>query len=75
MMVLPLQSLRDLKWDDKVKVGVVGTVQSLRSRIKYVVPMRFGDIPVLISNTMVKPKAADGTILETVWESRWVPHY
>ena len=37
--------------------------------------MRFGDIPVLISNTMVKPKAADGTILETVWESRWVPHY
>ena len=53
----------------------MGTVQSLRSRIKYVVPMRFGDIPVLISNTMVKPKAADGTILETVWESRWVPHY
>ena len=74
-MVLPLQSLRDLKWNDKVKVGVVGTVQSLRSRIKYVVPMRFGDIPVLISNTMVKPKAADGTILKTVWESRWVPHY
>ena len=25
------------------------------------------------SNTMVKTQAADGTILETVWESRWLP--
>ena len=37
------------------------------------VPMRAGDIPVPIPNTMVKPRTADGTILETVWESRWVP--
>ena len=29
--------------------------------------------PVPIPNTMVKTQAADGTILETVWESRWVP--
>ena len=29
--------------------------------------------PVLIPNTMVKTIAADGTILETVWESRWLP--
>ena len=28
---------------------------------------------VLILNTMVKTQAADGTILETVWESRWLP--
>ena len=37
--------------------------------------MRPGDTPVPISNTMVKTWSADGTILETVWESRWVPIY
>ena len=35
--------------------------------------MRLGDTPVLIPNTMVKTQAAGGTILETVWESRWLP--
>ena len=35
--------------------------------------MRFGETPVPIPNTMVKTKAADGTALETVWESRWPP--
>ena len=35
--------------------------------------MRFWETPVLIPNTMVKTQAADGTILETVWESRWLP--
>ena len=35
--------------------------------------MRIGDTPVLIPNTMVKTYAADGTILETIWESRWLP--
>ena len=29
--------------------------------------------PVLIPNTMVKTQAADGTMLETVWKSRWLP--
>ena len=37
------------------------------------VAMRLGDTPVLIPNTMVKTQAADGTILETVWESGWLP--
>ena len=37
------------------------------------VSMRPGDTPVLIPNTMVKTRSADGTILETVWESRWMP--
>ena len=37
--------------------------------------MRLGDTPVLIPNTMVKTQAADGTILETVWESRWLPDF
>ena len=35
--------------------------------------MRFGETPVPIPNTTVKTKAADGTALETVWESRWLP--
>ena len=39
------------------------------------VSMRPGDTPVLIPNTMVKTRSADGTILETVWESRWMPLY
>ena len=39
------------------------------------VAMRAGDTPVPIPNTMVKPQAADNTILETVWEDRWVPGF
>ena len=35
--------------------------------------MRFWETPVHIPNTMVKTEAADGTALETVWESRWLP--
>ena len=37
--------------------------------------MRHGGTPVPIPNTMVKTMTADGTILETVWESRWLPDY
>ena len=35
--------------------------------------MRLGDTPVPIPNTMVKTRTADGTMLETAWESRWLP--
>ena len=42
---------------------------------KLLVAMRLGDTPVLIPNTMVKTQAADDTILETVWESRWLPDF
>ena len=35
--------------------------------------MRLGDTPVPIPNTMVKASAADGTMLATAWESRWLP--
>ena len=35
--------------------------------------MRPGVTPVPIPNTMVKTRAADGTMLETAWESRRVP--
>ena len=33
-----------------------------------------GETPVPIPNTMVKTQAADGTALETMWESRWPPN-
>ena len=37
--------------------------------------MRLGDTPVPIPNTTVKTQSADGTMLETAWESRWVPDH
>ena len=37
--------------------------------------MHPGVTPVPIPNTMVKTRAADGTTLETMWESRWSPEY
>ena len=40
---------------------------------EYPVPMRPGDTPVPIPNTPVKTRSADGTMLETAWESRRVP--
>ena len=36
--------------------------------------MRLRETPVPIPNTMVKPETADGTTLETAWESRWLPN-
>ena len=39
----------------------------------HLVPIRPGDTPVPIPNTMVKTRAADGTMLETAWESRRLP--
>ena len=35
--------------------------------------MRLKETPVPIPNTQVKIKSADGTSLETDWESRWLP--
>ena len=37
--------------------------------------MRAGGTPVPIPNTTVKTCAADGTMLETAWESRWLPEH
>ena len=39
------------------------------------VAMRLWETPVPIPNTTVKTQAADGTALETMWESRWAPDY
>ena len=37
--------------------------------------MRPGETPVPIPNTTVKTRAADGTALETMWESRRAPEF
>ena len=37
------------------------------------VSMREGVTPVPIPNTTVKTLAAENTMLETAWESRWLP--
>ncbi len=43
-------------------------------RTNFSVAIRPGETPVPIPNTMVKTWEADGTALETVWESRWLPN-
>lgn len=40
---------------------------------RLLVAMRLGGTPVPIPNTTVKPKTAESTALETVWEGRWPP--
>ena len=47
----------------------------LKGTKKLPVAMRLGETPVHIPNTMVKTQAAHGTMLETAWESRWVPDF
>ena len=61
--------------------GIVGSNVSFHSYLSWVSPPRAGfpvamrvrATPVPIPNTMVKLNAADDTILETIWESRWLP--
>ena len=49
---------------------------SFQGKAKYLlVVMRLWETPVPIPNTMVKTQEADGTMLETAWESRWLPDY
>ena len=50
------------------------SIVGLSSNLKFLVAMRSGATPVPIPNTMVKTWTADGTALETVWESRWPPN-
>ena len=47
-------------------------VHLLSNRI-FPVAIRPGVTPVTIPNTMVKTWEADDTMLETAWESRWLP--
>ena len=46
-----------------------------RVALRTLVAMRPGETPVPIPNTTVKTRTADGTMLETAWESRWLPDY
>ena len=48
-------------------------VVKLFKLISLPVVMRLWETPVPIPHTTVKTQAADGTALETVWESRWMP--
>ena len=64
-----------MSWSIKFDTAEVAKqlLMDLRSRYYFLVAMRFWETPVHIPNTMVKTKAADDTILVTVWESRWLP--
>ena len=44
-----------------------------REITKYLAAIRVRATPVPIPNTTVKTHTADGTALETVWQSRWLP--
>ena len=55
------------------EVRVLYTVQVSRETEEILVPMRPWETPVPIPNTTVKTWAAENTILETIWEDRWMP--
>ena len=57
------------------EVGVVLLLICQGAKTMIPVAMRSGETPVPIPNTMVKTFTADGTLLETAWESRWLPDY
>ena len=65
---------RSPKWS-KAELRVKRETALTEYNSMLLVAMRSGDTPVPISNTMVKTWSADGTALETVWESRWPPDY
>ena len=60
-------------YESKLSTRYAFCVTRTTKYTKIPVPMRLGETPVHIPNTMVKTQAADDTILETIWESRWVP--
>ena len=62
------------KTEERSRGILLLSIVGLSSNLKLLVAMRSGATPVPIPNTMVKPRTADGTALETVWESRWPPN-
>ena len=69
-----IRALTLVRWSKAESNEWEGGMSGVDNRI-FLVAMRLGDTPVPIPNTMVKTQAADGTALETVWESRWLPEY
>ena len=65
--------LRSAEAKEGASFGKAFFVEALRSSDEFPVAMRPGETPVPIPNTTVKTRAADGTMLETAWESRWLP--
>ena len=63
-----------LSKEERSKEELLLSIVGLSSNQDFLVAMRLGVTPVPIPNTMVKTQAADGTALETVWESRWPPN-
>ena len=63
------------KWGESQTEEVKKNREETSEDKEILVPIRSGETPVPIPNTMVKTWAADGTMLETAWESRWVPDY
>ena len=59
----------------KSKSRVCHAVQVCKVYREIPVAMRPGETPVPIPNTTVKTQTADGTMLETAWESRWLPDF
>ena len=50
-------------------------VEQSYNNLLFLVSMRLWGTPVPIPNTMVKTQTADGTLLETARESRWMPAF
>ena len=64
-----------LSKEEEVESQMCFTVELSSTQLNniFLVSMRLWETPVPIPNTTVKTQAADGTALETVWESRWMP--
>jgi hypothetical protein len=64
-------SAYEIVWDDSPKSAVRAKVRPQAD--KFAGGHRIRVPPVPIPNTEVKPDTADGTVWETVWESRSLP--
>ena len=66
-------SLIKSPYGSKLPTAFFSNLCTYFSNANFPVAMRLWETPVPIPNTTVKTQAADGTALETVWESRWLP--
>src|SRR5256885_16818987 len=57
----------------RLRSGFRLAAQTPRKRLNFVGDLTAGDPPVPIPNTEVKPRRADGTARESVWERRSSP--
>ena len=71
---MSIHTATDFSEDERSEVELGGRreLRVLDNEV-FLVTMRPGVTPVIIPNTKVKARAADGTALETVWESRRLP--